>query len=734
MVRPGDWHLRADSDDDDDDIPEEYRHTKDSILWCIEATPTMLAPMLSPASSTQAGPTPSRSVRPSATQSLDWNGPPARSKMEECLRCAYAMMRRRVISSPKDLVSIMIWNCENKGTSETRSEDGCHILLDVQPITAHNIRMVKELLEKAQEDEDYLSQLFKPIEGGNAIGNALTNANGMFRERSPTAQNRIFWVTDNDDPLAGEEQLYGPIRKRREDLREMGYEIEPFFVPPTSDTEFDLEKFYGEFIALDSDEGEPTEWPVVSKSLRTALDGMIASLRTKEAVKRVSFKIPFVLGKDLSIGIVGYNLIGEETKRLPTKVDLSTAAGVEVITKTVYKDQDTGAELDRKTEVKKYFQVGRADFERGTQASKLFFSDADIRKVKTLGRPPSLKLLGFKPREGHLKVWETIKHSYFAYPDEDRYSGSTRTFASLLKTMVKKDVVGYASFIPRTTSKPQVVLLLPQAEKLSPAGVQVAPPGIHLCQLPFADDMRELGVDMTQTVMHPYGEDSDEEPEQPEVDLCKKIISYMRKPYNPDLYPNPALNFLYETLAAVALNEDLPEPDDRTVPAYETIEQRVGKYMRQLRELIPQDQVDSSRIKVSNQKRAGGSASSSKMAGAASPADEPAPDLSDFADELRETGAKMTVAQLKSALKLMGEKTSGKKDELLERVVAWLEERGLWAEEAGPSKGGKGGKKVEGSDEEMGFGDDGDDEEQEAKPHHHKKKKKRVVVDDEDDG
>lgn len=43
----------------------------------------------------------------------------------------------------------------------------------------------------------------------------------------------------------------------------------------------------------------------MSKSLRTALDGMIASLRTKEAVKRVSFKIPFVLGKDLSIGIVG---------------------------------------------------------------------------------------------------------------------------------------------------------------------------------------------------------------------------------------------------------------------------------------------------------------------------------------------------------------------------------------------------------------------------------------------
>jgi len=41
------------------------------------------------------------------------------------------------------------------------------------------------------------------------------------------------------------------------------------------------------------------------------------------------------------------------------------------------------------------------------------------RRSQTLGRPPSLKLLGFKPHEGHLKVWETIKHSYFAYPDED---------------------------------------------------------------------------------------------------------------------------------------------------------------------------------------------------------------------------------------------------------------------------------------------------------------------------
>lgn len=159
---------------------------------------------------------------------------------------------------------------------------------------------------------------------------------------------------------------------------------------------------------------------------------MIASLRSKEAVKRVSFKIPFVLGKDLSIGIVGCvlsPLIVQALERFGTDagvhagttssarrqsacrprstcrpprasrssprpstrtrcVPLSLSSLASLHAEDSHA-QDTGALLDRKSEVKKYFQVGRADIERGTQASKLFFSDADIRKVKV--RPISAR-------------------------------------------------------------------------------------------------------------------------------------------------------------------------------------------------------------------------------------------------------------------------------------------------------------------------------------------------------
>ncbi|BGP25558.1 ATP-dependent DNA helicase II subunit 1 [Rhodotorula toruloides] len=654
------WTAGVDSDDEDD-LQEDYRYTKDSILWCIEATPTMLEPMLVSSSSHPSDPTPTSTAIP-ATQAnaVVWKGAAAKSKMEECLRAAYAMMKRKVIASPKDHVGIVIWNT---ASSHGDVGDNCYLLLPLQQISARNIRSLKDLLEKAEADESLLAKMFRPNEGQNVVANVFSLANNAFRELTPSANNRAYWVTDNDDPIKGVEQLFHVAKAKRKDLEDMKFHIETFFVPPTFDSHFDLNKFYGDVITLEADEeGEGVAEPVVNLDLRTALEGMITAMRTKESQKRVAFKIPFVLGKDLSIGIVGYNMIGEETKKLPTKVDLNTQGGQEVVSKTVYRDSETGAVLDKK-DIKKYFQVGRDDFEKGTKAAKIFFNESDVRKVKTLGRPPSLKLLGFKPREGNLRFWETVKHSYFIYPDED-------------------------------------------AEVLNAAGVATQPNGIHVCQLPFADDIRDVAIDSTISVLRKSTEE-DEDPEQPELEQALKVIKYFSKAYNPDMYPNPALNYFYETLAAVALDEEIPEPDDRTLPLYETIHARIGKYTAKLKELVPSDQVDPARIKTSNKKRV-------IKKDAADP-NEPPPDLSEFVDDLKQYGNKLTVANLKAALKLMGEKTSGNKTELMERAVGYLVEHGLWEDEKAKN--------------EMDVEEDGE----EKKPRIVNKKRKVAIEDDEED-
>ncbi|GAA5955966.1 hypothetical protein JCM21900_002633 [Sporobolomyces salmonicolor] len=699
------WDRGYNDDDDDNEVAEEHRYSKSAVLFCIEATDSMLAPTLETSPSTPLDPsaptpssTPAQTTR-EAINSLGWKGQDPKSKMELVLRTAYAMMKRKVISSPKDLVGILIWNTETAQGPTDAIFQHSHVLLDLKQVDAEGIRKLKDLLQEAENDDNFLRGLFKPNRGQNSVPETFGNCNSIFRANSPNSSNRVFWVTDNDDPCGGSLQLRKIALNKRKDLYDMDFGIETFFIPKTADSGFDLDLFYGGIVTMDEDEDAGIEWPQVHDDLQKTLGNMIESMRLKDTAKRVAFRIPFVLAPELSIGISGYNMVGEETRKLPIKVDLNNAAGDEVISKTFYQDGETGVELNPKTEIKKYFQVGKSDPAKGVQAAKIFFTEEDVRKVKTIGRPPSLKLLGFMPREGNLKFWETVKHSYFIYPDEERYEGSIRTFASLLKSMLKKDVIGYASLIARTISRPQVVILLPQAEELNKNGVQVRPPGIHVCQLPFADDIRGLGFTRTTTVLNAPDPDADddEEPAQPAVDLAIKIIAKLTKKYKPDVYPNPALNYFYETLAALALEEDPPEPEDKTVPLYDTIDQRVGSMIAQLKSLIPED--EGPPLSTTSQH---------KRPLKVDP-DAPVPDLSAFVAFLRDKGDTMKVAELKAGLKAMGERVTGNKAELRERALGYLQAHGLWAEEIedeGKKKKKKKKKSAIEKEEEMDVEDD----------------------------
>ena len=82
------------------------------------------------------------------------------------------------------------------------------------------------------------------------------------------------------------------------------------------------------------------------------------------------------------------------------------------------------------------------------------------------------------------------------------YAGSTRTFSALLDSMDRKGVVGFGFFIARKLSRPQMVVLIAQREKVADdSGVQLLPPGIQLCQLPFKDDIRSHGLSSTVSIV-----------------------------------------------------------------------------------------------------------------------------------------------------------------------------------------------------------------------------------------
>ena len=167
-----------------------------------------------------------------------------------------------------------------------------------------------------------------------------------------------------------------------------------------------------------------------------------------------------------------------------------------------------------------------------------------------------------------LPFWANYRPSTFIYPSEDDFVGSTRVFAALHQKLLKDDKMALAWFIARKNASPVIAAIFPGAEKLDENGNQVMPPGMWLCPLPFADDIRQNPE--TTLIRAP----------EPLIDRMRDVIQQLQLPkavYDPKKYPNPALQWHYRILQALALEEDIPEKaEDKTVPKYKQIDKRAG--------------------------------------------------------------------------------------------------------------------------------------------------------------
>jgi ATP-dependent DNA helicase 2 subunit 1 len=92
-----------------------------------------------------------------------------------------------------------------------------------------------------------------------------------------------------------------------------------------------------------------------------------------------------------------------------------------------------------------------------------------------------------------------LRPSYFIYPSDATVTGSTRTFASLHKKMLKDELMALAWLIPRRNQAPVFAAVIPQTEEFDDKDTQITPPGMHCIILPFADDIRANPVDKTLT-------------------------------------------------------------------------------------------------------------------------------------------------------------------------------------------------------------------------------------------
>ncbi|WWC72003.1 uncharacterized protein I206_105962 [Kwoniella pini CBS 10737] len=220
--------------------------------------------------------------------------------------------------------------------------------------------------------------------------------------------------------------------------------------------------------------------------------------------------------------------------------------------------------------------------------TRLQFTSDEILEFKSMGIQPQIKIIGFQSPE-HLAFEENLKHSYFIYPNETDYTGSTRTFAALLKSCVKLDKHALAICRFRTNTQPEFCVLIPQEETFTKDGGQDQPPGFHVIVLPYRDDIRQPPKNMTDNLLAT----------DRQAQLMSNIVKRLRIKaghYRSEAYPNPSLAYHYAQLQSLAFEEDFDPASsqaqelDKTFPKWWGMHKAAGEFMAEFNQSIEDDE------------------------------------------------------------------------------------------------------------------------------------------------
>jgi ATP-dependent DNA helicase 2 subunit 1 len=328
---------------------------------------------------------------------------------------------------------------------------------------------------------------------------------------------------------------------------------------------------------------------------------------------------------------------------------------------------DDTARVVEKNEVRKAYKFG---------GDTITFTPEEMIQIRQCFGEPVIRIIGFKSLS-LLPLWANINKATFVYPSEADFVGSTRTFSALQQKLLKDKKMGVAWFIARRNAAPVITAIVPGQEKFDENGDQTMPPGLWLVPLPFADDIRQLPEQLNHL------RTTDEL-----TDSMRKVVEQLQLPkgeYDPSKYPNPDLQWFYRILQAMALEEEVPEkPDDKTIPKYRQINKRVAGYIEEFGEQFEVEYSRQVKTKKIAGKRplSGGEETLPKRPKVEKVKKEPASQDAITTEEMaalnkRGKVSSLTMPMLKEYLKGIGEGTSGKKPELVDRVLQHLESKGF---------------------------------------------------------
>jgi len=443
-------------------------------------------------------------------------------------------------------------------------------------------------------------------------------------------------------------------------------------------------------------------------------------IQVKSYKKRTTGTIPLKLGpQGPKLMVKRYTIVSKATPVRPIKVhqDPSFWKRGAVKPKTAKLDYLTG-EILGKEDIRFFWPKEERVVDLGDDGGgevivmpKQYITKTELAQLK-YPLDKGLVIIGFKTAVTFLKPWHQMKASSFIYPDNDKIiKGSWTAFVALHKSMIDGGKVAVCTYVSTRNSEPKLVALLPSREEYDEYGIQVSPPGMYVYRLPYDEDVRwpekvsgkESGGGGDKVAGSSKGAAAKrvvgqaiKEPNANQMEAAEKLVDKLEdtlflENFRSWHFPNPHLQRQYAVLEAQASNKGVVEArdahPDETVPDVETVDIQCA---HELEEFIIAHwgSIESHELDKQGKKlptagggRGGGKGKEAggikrKAKGKTVSGDNDDEEEMDINyEQLAEDGqlGTLTVAELKKILGERGLTVSGKKSELVARIMNDIE-------------------------------------------------------------
>ncbi|KAF3423285.1 hypothetical protein E2986_07960 [Frieseomelitta varia] len=540
----------------------------------------------------------------------------------QCVKQYKEVLKQKLIWDRQDWIGLMLF-----GTEES-DKDLRHILTlhDLGVSTVENLKEVMKIDEgkKWEHYRDTASSTAYPLH------DVLQHAERtFFAIRTTMSVRRVILFTCQDNPPLTDDNEKHKIRRQVKSFSDIGLQL----IVIGLGENWNHDSFYKD-LEMSSRKIDVDDYK------RMSLKDVVEQVKVPS--KNMA-KLPWRLGENVIVDVVLRSL-SSKTSYLP-KVYMSKEDNIPLTCNTYYvsrKNSDTEDVEDEEsqretlvleTNIQKYQTFG---------GEKICFTSAEVKSM-CVTREPGIDLICIQPCSHHPLYH--VETPYFVMPNKKSYREDNKLlFAALLNKCDEKKLMIICVVTLRRNSTSSLYTMMPNAKN----------GGFYLYKIPFKENMRNISKYFPDYIY----DDVRKPPTDPEgVEVLEQLIEKLSFEYNPKLFSNPKLQVQLQTVETLALDlEQLEPPLDNTRPAIDKMRKLADDLLEKYDEIFSKDDINDTPPK----KKSKTSNESTGMS-----------DLNtDKIQKIVKSGqiVYFTAAQLKDILKTLGLKTSGKKDELINRI------------------------------------------------------------------